>query len=131
MGEGHLPVLVDEVLASLGVRSRQLHRGLHGRRRWARRAAFGGLVPAMAACSASMPIGRPSRRRHRVLAQYGDRVVAAPGQLRVDLRRGPVDSGFIPLDAVLFDLGLSSYQLADPIAGLQLRGRCAAGHEIR
>ena len=81
----------------------------------------------MAACSASMPTGRPSpsdlragpvRRRRR----------PAPRQLRVDLRRRP-SRALHPLDAVLFDLGLSSYQLADP-GGLQLRGRCAAGHEF-
>ena len=84
----------------------------------------------MAACSASMPIGRPSRRRPHALARFGDRVVLRHANFE-SIYDAATDAGLVPLDAVLFDLGLSSYQLADPTPWIQLCGRCAAGHEIR
>jgi 16S rRNA (cytosine1402-N4)-methyltransferase len=51
-----------------------------------------------------------------VLAQYGDRVVLRQANFEAiyDVAN---EAGFVPLDAVLFDLGLSSYQLADPQRG--------------
>ncbi len=70
----------------------------------------------MVACSASTPIGRPSRRR------IGSLRVSAPEpccarRISRQLYDVATDAGFIPLDAVLFDLGISSYQLADPRRG--------------
>ena len=70
----------------------------------------------MVACSASMPIGRPSRRRQRVLARFGERVVLRHANFE-SIYDAAIDAGLAPLDAVLFDLGLSSYQLADPDRG--------------
>ena len=51
-----------------------------------------------------------------VLAQYGDRVVLRQANFEsiYDVAR---EESFIPLDGVLFDLGLSSYQLADSSRG--------------
>jgi 16S rRNA (cytosine1402-N4)-methyltransferase len=52
----------------------------------------------------------------RVLARFGDRVTLRQGNFEsiYDLA---TDAGFVPLDATLFDLGLSSYQLADQRRG--------------
>ena len=41
------------------------------------------------------------------------------------------DRGFTPVNGILFDLGLSSHQLASDDAGLQLPHRVAAGHAFR
>ena len=70
----------------------------------------------MVACSASMPIGRPSwRRNDRSLASaIGSSSARRTSRAIYDEASA---AGFIPLDAVLFDLGLSSYQLADPRRG--------------
>ena len=70
------------------------------------------------------------RRRHRVLARFGDRVILRQANFE-SLYDAATDAGLVPLDGVLFDLGLSSYQLADPRPRIHLRGRRAAGHEIR
>ncbi|MDQ2688952.1 MAG: 16S rRNA (cytosine(1402)-N(4))-methyltransferase RsmH, partial [Chloroflexota bacterium] len=52
----------------------------------------------------------------RVLARFGDRVVLRNANFE-SIYDVATDTGFAPLDAVLFDLGLSSYQLADPRRG--------------
>ena len=115
MGEGHLPVLVDEVLASLDVRTGSSIADC----------TVGGGGHADRLLEASSPDGRllgldadraAIEEAHRVLAQYGDRVVLRQANFEslYDVAR---EDSFIPLDGVLFDLGLSSYQLADPSRG--------------
>jgi 16S rRNA (cytosine1402-N4)-methyltransferase len=115
MGEGHLPVLVDEVLASLDPRTGSSIADC----------TVGGGGHADRLLEASSPDGRLlgldadraaiSEAQH-VLAQYGDRVVLRQANFAAiyEIAR---EEELVPLDAVLFDLGLSSYQLADPSRG--------------
>ena len=115
MGEGHLPVLVDEVLASLDVGSGSSLADC----------TVGGGGHAERLLEATSPDGRllgldadraAIAEAQRVLARFGDRVVLRQANFEelYDVAR---EAGFIPLDGVLFDLGLSSYQLADPRRG--------------
>ncbi|MGH2455519.1 MAG: 16S rRNA (cytosine(1402)-N(4))-methyltransferase RsmH [Candidatus Limnocylindria bacterium] len=115
MGEGHLPVLVDEVLASLDVRPGSSVADC----------TVGGGGHADRLLEASSPDGRllgldadraAIAEAERVLAQYGDRAVLRQANF-AQLYDAATEGGFVPLDAVLFDLGLSSYQLADPERG--------------
>ena len=115
MGEGHLPVLVDEVLASLAVGSGSSIADC----------TVGGGGHAERLLEASSPDGRllgldadraAILETQRSLARFGERVILR--QANFSEVYGEADAaGLIPLDAVLFDLGLSSYQLADPRRG--------------
>ncbi len=111
MGEGHLPVLVDEVLASLDVGSGSSLADC----------TVGGGGHAERLLEASSPDGRllgldadraAIAEAQHVLAQYGERVVLRQANFE-SLYEVAVAEGFVPLDGALFDLGLSSYQLAD------------------
>ena len=115
MGEGHLPVLVDEVLASLEPATGSSIADC----------TVGGGGHAERLLEASSPDGRllgldadraAISEAQRVLARYGERAVLRQANFAslYDVAR---EEGFIPLDGVLFDLGLSSYQLADPSRG--------------
>jgi 16S rRNA (cytosine1402-N4)-methyltransferase len=115
MGEGHLPVLVDEVLASLDVRPGSSIADC----------TVGGGGHAERLLETSSPDGRllgldadraAIAEAQRVLAQYSDRVVLRQANFAA-LYEVAREEDFIPLDGVLFDLGLSSYQLADPSRG--------------
>ena len=115
MGEGHLPVLVDEVLASLEPATGSSIADC----------TVGGGGHAQRLLEASSPDGRllgldadraAISEAQRVLAQYGDRVVLRQANF-AEIYDTASEAGFIPLDAVLFDLGLSSYQLADSQRG--------------
>jgi 16S rRNA (cytosine1402-N4)-methyltransferase len=115
MGEGHLPVLVDEVLASLAVGSGSSVADC----------TVGGGGHAERLLEAASPDGRllgldadraAISEAERVLARFGDRVVLRHANFE-SIYDTATDAGFVPLDAVLFDLGLSSYQLADPDRG--------------
>jgi 16S rRNA (cytosine1402-N4)-methyltransferase len=115
MGEGHLPVLVDEVIASLDV----------GPGSSVADCTVGGGGHAERLLEASSPDGRllgidadraAISEAIRSLERFGDRVVLRHANFAA-LYDVAVDAGFVPLDAVLFDLGLSSYQLADPARG--------------
>jgi 16S rRNA (cytosine1402-N4)-methyltransferase len=115
MGEGHLPVLVDEVLASLAL----------GPGSSSADCTVGGGGHAERLLEASSPDGRllgidadraAIAEAHRHLARFGDRVVLRHANF-AQLYDTAREAGFIPLDGVLFDLGLSSYQLADPARG--------------
>jgi 16S rRNA (cytosine1402-N4)-methyltransferase len=115
MGEGHLPVLVDEVLASLDPRTGGSIADC----------TVGGGGHAERLLEASSPDGRllgldadraAIAEAQRVLAQYGDRVVLRQANF-VSIYDVAREEGFVPLDGILFDLGLSSYQLADPSRG--------------
>jgi 16S rRNA (cytosine1402-N4)-methyltransferase len=115
MGEGHLPVLVDEVLASLDL----------GPGSSVVDCTVGGGGHAGRLLEATSPDGRllgldadraAISEATRVLARYGDRVVLRHANFEsiYDVARA---TGFVPVDGALFDLGLSSYQLADPRRG--------------
>ena len=115
MGEGHLPVLVDEVIASLGI----------GPGSSVADCTVGGGGHAVRILEATSPHGRllgldadraAIAEATSVLAPFGDRVVLRHANFEA-IYDTAIDSGLAPLDAVLFDLGLSSYQLADPSRG--------------
>jgi 16S rRNA (cytosine1402-N4)-methyltransferase len=115
MGEGHLPVLVEEVLAFLALRAGSsvadctVGGGGHAER-LLEATSPGGRLLGLDADKAA--ISEAERR----LAQFGDRVELRQANFASILGIAS-ETGFVPLDAVLFDLGLSSYQLADPRRG--------------
>jgi 16S rRNA (cytosine1402-N4)-methyltransferase len=115
MGEGHLPVLVDEVIASLAI----------GPGSSVADCTVGGGGHAERILEATSPHGRllgldadraAIAEATSVLAPLGDRVILRHANFE-SIYDAAIDSGLAPLDAVLFDLGLSSYQLADPSRG--------------
>jgi 16S rRNA (cytosine1402-N4)-methyltransferase len=115
MGEGHLPVLVDEVLASLAV----------GPGSSVADCTVGGGGHAERLLETTSPDGRllgidadraAIAEAERVLARFGDRVVLRHANFEA-IYDTAIESGLAPLDGALFDLGLSSYQLADPGRG--------------
>jgi 16S rRNA (cytosine1402-N4)-methyltransferase len=115
MGEGHLPVLVDEVLASLAV----------GPGSSVADCTVGGGGHAERLLETTSPDGRllgidadraAIAEAERVLARFGDRVVLRHANFEA-IYDTAIESGLAPLDGALFDLGLSSYQLADPSRG--------------
>ncbi|HUH17373.1 MAG TPA: 16S rRNA (cytosine(1402)-N(4))-methyltransferase RsmH [Methylomirabilota bacterium] len=115
MGEGHLPVLVDEVLASLAI----------GPGSSVADCTVGGGGHAERLLETTSPDGRllgidadraAIAEAKRVLARFGDRVTLRHANFE-EIYDTAIDAGAVPLDAVLFDLGLSSYQLADPQRG--------------
>ena len=111
MEEGHLPVMVDEVLESLAPVPGSLHidatvgGGGHSRRILEANSPDGRLLGLDADRAAI------ARTRER-LADYGDRVTLRQGNFE-DLADVAADEGFAPADGILFDLGLSSFQLAE------------------
>ena len=85
----------------------------------------------MAASSVSMPMGRPSpesderlRPRSAIGSSSARRTSASCGRSRPT-------PGFGAVDGLLFDLGLSSFQLGRHRARLRLPGRRAARHALR
>ncbi|HEX7171143.1 MAG TPA: 16S rRNA (cytosine(1402)-N(4))-methyltransferase RsmH, partial [Candidatus Limnocylindria bacterium] len=115
MGEGHLPVLVDEVLTSLAV----------GPGSSVADCTVGGGGHAERLLEATSPHGRllgidadraAIAEASRVLERFGGRVVLRHANFE-SIYDAAADAGVVPLDACLFDLGLSSYQLADPGRG--------------
>jgi 16S rRNA (cytosine1402-N4)-methyltransferase len=115
MGEGHLPVLVDEVLASLALRAGSsiadctVGGGGHAERLLEAVSPDGRLLGLDADAAAV-------REASRVLARFGERAIVRHANFS-RLEEVARDEGLVPLDGVLFDLGLSSYQLADPRRG--------------
>jgi len=115
MGEGHLPVLVNEVLASLAVGSGSsvadctVGGGGHAERLLETTSPDGRLLGIDADRAAIS-------EAERTLERFGRRVTLRHANFEA-IYDEATDAGFIPLDAVLFDLGLSSYQLADPERG--------------
>jgi len=115
MGEGHLPVLVDEVLSSLAL----------GPGSSVADCTVGGGGHAERLLEATSPDGRllgidadraAIAEASRVLERFGGRVVLRHANFE-SIYDTANDAGVVPLDACLFDLGLSSYQLADPDRG--------------
>ena len=115
MGEGHLPVLVSEVLTSLAI----------GPGSSVADCTVGGGGHAERLLEATSPDGRllgldadraAITEAERVLSRFGDRVVLRHTNFE-SIYDAATDAGFVPFDGALFDLGLSSYQLADPARG--------------
>jgi 16S rRNA (cytosine1402-N4)-methyltransferase len=115
MGEGHLPVLVDEVLTSLALRAGSsiadctVGGGGHAERLLEAVSPDGRLLGLDADAAAV-------REASRTLARFGPRVLLRHANFS-HLDEVARAEGLVPLDGVLFDLGLSSYQLADARRG--------------
>jgi 16S rRNA (cytosine1402-N4)-methyltransferase len=109
--EGHLPVMVEEVMESLAPSSGSFQID----------ATVGGGGHSLRILEASSPDGRllgldadraAIARTAKRLETFGDRVTLRQGNFE-DLAETAGEAGFVPADGVLFDLGLSSNQLAD------------------
>jgi 16S rRNA (cytosine1402-N4)-methyltransferase len=119
MKEGHLPVLVEEVVTMLAPAPGSLQID----------ATLGGGGHTERILEASSPDGRLlgldadgaaiARTRER-LKRFGDRVTYRQANFR-ELGSVAPDAGFGQVDGMLFDLGLSSHQLADPDRGFSFR----------
>jgi 16S rRNA (cytosine1402-N4)-methyltransferase len=120
MNEGHLPVLVDEVIEMLAPAAGSLHID----------ATLGGGGHTERILEAARPDGRLlgldadpaaiARVEARLRARYGDRLVLRQANFR-ELASVAPSAGFPVVDGCLFDLGLSSYQLADRERGFGFR----------
>ena len=119
MKEGHLPVLAEEVIAMLAPAAGSLQID----------ATVGGGGHTERILEATTPDGRLlgldadgaaiARVRAR-LARYGDRLVLRQANFR-EIGDVAPSAGFPAVDGCLFDLGLSSYQLADAARGFGIR----------
>jgi 16S rRNA (cytosine1402-N4)-methyltransferase len=120
MHEGHLPVLVDEVMEMLAPAPGSLHIDT----------TLGGGGHTERILEASKPDGRLlgldadpaaiARVGARLGPRYGDRLVLRQANFRDLAEVGPA-AGFGAVDGCLFDLGLSSFQLADRERGFGFR----------
>jgi 16S rRNA (cytosine1402-N4)-methyltransferase len=120
MNEGHLPVLVDEVIEMLAPAAGSLHID----------ATLGGGGHTERILEAAKPDGRLlgldadpaaiARVEARLRPQFGDRLVLRQANFRELADVAPA-AGFNAVDGCLFDLGLSSYQLADRERGFGFR----------
>ncbi|MEO8229814.1 MAG: 16S rRNA (cytosine(1402)-N(4))-methyltransferase RsmH [Chloroflexota bacterium] len=116
----HLPVLAEEVLTLLAPASGSLHID----------ATLGGGGHTERILEASNPDGRLlgldadgaaiARVRERLAARFGDRLVLSQANFR-DLGSVAPAAGFAAVDGLLFDLGLSSFHLADTERGFGIR----------
>jgi 16S rRNA (cytosine1402-N4)-methyltransferase len=119
MEDGHLPVLVEEVMLMLAPRPGSLHvdctvGGGGHTERILEAASPDGRVLGLDADPAA--IARAGER----LARFGDRLVLRQANFR-DLAEAAPAAGFGSVEGVLFDLGLSSHQLADTDRGFGFR----------
>jgi 16S rRNA (cytosine1402-N4)-methyltransferase len=119
MEEGHLPVLAEEVMSMLTPAPGSLQID----------ATVGGGGHTERILEATTPDGRllgldadgaAITRVRRRLERFGDRVVLRQANFR-ELGRVAPEEGFSQIDGVLFDLGLSSFQLADVERGFSFR----------
>jgi 16S rRNA (cytosine1402-N4)-methyltransferase len=120
MDEGHLPVLVNEVIEMLAPGPGSLHID----------ATLGGGGHTERILEAASPDGRLlgldadpaaiARVDARLRPRFGDRLVLRQANFR-DLAEVAPDAGFDAVDGCLFDLGLSSFQLADRERGFGFR----------
>src|SRR4029079_18337931 len=119
MQEGHMPVMPAEVLETLAPSAGSLQID----------ATAGGGGHTERILEAASPDGRVlaldadqlaiDRVRER-LARFGDRLVLRQANFR-ELAAVAPDAGFGAVDGALFDLGLSSFQLADRDRGFGFR----------
>jgi 16S rRNA (cytosine1402-N4)-methyltransferase len=119
MEEGHLPVMVEEVLESLAPAPGSLHID----------ATVGGGGHSLRVLGANSPDGRllgldadqaAIARTAARLARFGDRVTLRQQNFE-ELGTAATEAGFVPADGILFDLGLSSNQLADESRAFSFR----------
>jgi 16S rRNA (cytosine1402-N4)-methyltransferase len=120
MNEGHLPVLVDEVIEMLAPAPGSLHID----------ATLGGGGHTERVLEAASPDGRLlgldadpaaiARVEARLRSRFGDRLVLRQANFR-ELATVAPSAGFPAVDGCLFDLGLSSFQLADRERGFGFR----------
>jgi 16S rRNA (cytosine1402-N4)-methyltransferase len=120
MYEGHLPVLVEEVIAMLAPAPGSLHIDT----------TLGGGGHTERVLEAANPDGRVlgldadpaaiARVEARLRPRFGDRLVLRQANFR-DLAAVAPAAGFSAVDGCLFDLGLSSFQLADRERGFGFR----------
>ena len=120
MHEGHLPVLVDEVIQMLAPAPGSLHIDT----------TLGGGGHTERILEAAKPDGRLlgldadplaiDRVEARLRARFGDRLVLRQANFR-ELASVAAGAGFDAVDGCLFDLGLSSFQLADRERGFGFR----------
>jgi 16S rRNA (cytosine1402-N4)-methyltransferase len=119
MEEGHLPVMADEVIGTLAPTpgSLQIDATVGGgghTERILEAASPDGRMLGLDADEAA--IARVAQR----LARFGDRLVLRQANFRELATVAPA-AGFPAVDGMLFDLGLSSYQLADRERGFGFR----------
>jgi len=120
MQEGHMPVLVEEVMSMLSPAPGSLQID----------ATLGGGGHTERILEATDPDGRLlgldadgaaiARVAGRLHPRFGDRLVLRQANFR-ELRTVAPDAGFGAVDGLLFDLGLSSFQLADAERGFGFR----------
>ena len=120
MEVGHIPVLAEEVMSMLGPAPGSLQID----------ATLGGGGHTERILEATDPDGRLlgldadgaaiARVDGRLRPRFGDRLVLRQANFR-DLAGVARDAGFEGVDGALFDLGLSSYQLADTGRGFGFR----------
>ncbi len=119
MEEGHVPVMPAEVLATLAPAPGSLQID----------ATVGGGGHTERILEATSPDGRllgldadqlAIERVGQRLARFGDRLVLRQANFR-ELADVAPDAGFGAVDGMLFDLGLSSFQLADTDRGFGFR----------
>ena len=120
MKEGHLPVLVEEVITMLAPAPGSLQID----------ATVGGGGHTERILEATNPDGRLlgldadgaaiARVDGRLRPRFGDRLVLRRANFR-ELRAVAPDAGFGAVDGLLFDLGLSSFQLGDAERGFGFR----------
>jgi 16S rRNA (cytosine1402-N4)-methyltransferase len=120
MEAGHIPVLADEVMSMLAPAPGSLQLD----------ATLGGGGHTERILEATDPDGRLlgldadgaaiARVAGRLQPRYGDRLVLRQANFR-DLGTIARDAGFGQVDGALFDLGLSSFQLADTDRGFGFR----------
>jgi 16S rRNA (cytosine1402-N4)-methyltransferase len=120
MEAGHIPVLAEEVMSMLAPAPGSLQID----------ATLGGGGHTERILEATDPDGRLlgldadgaaiARADGRLRPRYGDRLVLRQANFR-DLAGVAHDAGFDAVDGTLFDLGLSSYQLADAERGFGFR----------
>jgi len=120
MYEGHLPVLANEVIEMLAPAPGSLHID----------ATLGGGGHTERILEAATPDGRLlgldadraaiARVEARLRARFGDRLVLRQANFRELATVAPA-AGFGAVDGCLFDLGLSSFQLADRERGFGFR----------
>ena len=120
MKEGHLPVLVDEVMSTLSPASGSLQID----------ATVGGGGHTERILEATNPDGRLlgldadgaaiARVDRRLRPRFGDRLVLRQANFR-ELGSVAPEAGFDRVDGCVFDLGLSSYQLVDRERGFGIR----------
>jgi len=120
MEAGHIPVLAEEVMTMLAPAPGSLQID----------ATLGGGGHTERILEATDPDGRLlgldadgaaiARVADRLQTRFGDRLVLRQANFR-DLGHVAPDAGFAAVDGALFDLGLSSYQLADTDRGFGFR----------